>query len=315
MRSRVHPNHKTRCRVQNWREYERGLVRRGDIMVWLSPAAMAVWSPAKSGLPGGQRKFSDLAIETALTVRLVFGLPLRQTEGFLRSLFGLMGVDLAVPDHTTLSRRAKGLELRLHSSASGGPIHLIVDSTGLSIVGEGEWTAAKHGGKGRRGWRKLHLGVDGAGVIVAQSLTDGTVDDSVEGLVLMKSVDQELTSLTADGAYDSFAIYNAARARGAGVVVPPPRTAPMPRGRKRLSPERDRAIRRIRKVGRRRWKTESGYHRQGRVENSFFRFKSIVGGRLRARQEDAQATEALIACNVLNRMLELGRPRSVAIPR
>ena len=151
MNSRVHPNHKTQYRVDNWPEYERGLVSRGDITVWLSPVAIAAWSPVNSGLPGGQRKFSNLAIETALTLRLVFGLPLRQAEGFLRSLFGLLGLDLPVPGHTTLSRRSKGLGVRLRSSAGAGPIHLIVDSTGLSIVGEGEWAAAKHGGKGRRG--------------------------------------------------------------------------------------------------------------------------------------------------------------------
>ncbi len=315
MNSRVHPNHKTKYRVENWPEYERGLVRRGDITVWLSPEAIAAWSPEQGGQPGGQRKFSDLAIEIAITLRLVFGLPLRQAEGFLRSVFGLMGIDIQVPDHTTLSRRSKGLVVGLRNSASTGPIHLIVDSNGISIVGEGEWAAAKHGGKGRRGWKKLHLGVDGAGVIVAQSLTDGNADDASEGLVLLDSLDQELVSFTADGAYDSVAIYNAARARGARVVVPPPRTAAVPRVGKRRSPERDRAIRRIRKIGRRQWKKESGYHRQGRVENTFFRLKSIVGGRLRARHAEAQAIEALVACNVLNRMFELGRPRSIAIRR
>ena len=97
--------------------------------------------------------------------------------------------------------------------------------------------------------------------------------------------------------------------------MPPSRKATAPTKRNSQLPERDRAIRRIRKVGRRRWKKESGYHRQGHVENTFFRLKSIVGGRLRARHADAQATEALLACKVLNRMFELGRPRSVAIPR
>ena len=315
MKSRIHPNHKTKYRVQNWAKYERGLVRRGDITIWLSPAAIAAWSPVKSGLPGGQLKFSDLAIETTLTLRLTFGLPLRQAGGFLRSLFGLLGQDLPVPDHTTLSRRSKGLAVLLRSSAGSGPIHLIVDSTGLSIVGEGEWAAAKHGGRGRRGWKKLHLGVDGAGVIVAQALTDGSADDAGEGIKLLQSVGRKVRSFTADGAYDSSAIYNTAKARGAKVVVPPSRKATSTTKRKSQLPERDRTIRRIRKVGRRRWKKESGYHRQGRVENTFFRMKSIVGGRLRARHADAQATEALLACIVLNRMYELGRPRSVAIPR
>ena len=142
------------------------------------------------------------------------------------------------------------------------------------------------------------MGVDGAGVIVAQSRTAGSADDAVEGTKLLQSVDRKVRSFTADGAYDSSAIYKAARARGARVVVPPPRTAAVPRGAKRRSPERDRAIKRMRKVGRRRWKKESGYHRQGRVENTFFRWKSIIGSRLRARHPGAQATEALIAYNL-----------------
>ena len=203
MNSRDHPNHKTRYRVQYWPEYERGLVRRGDITVWLSPKAIAAWSLREGGRPGGQRRFSDLAIETTLTLRLVFGLPLRQAEGFLCSLFGLRGLDLPVPDHTALSRRGKGLGVRLRSSSGTGPIHLIVDSTGLSFVGEGEWAAAKHGGKGRRGWRKLHLVGDAAGVIVAQSLTDGSADDAGEGIKLLQSVGRKVRSFTGDGAYDS----------------------------------------------------------------------------------------------------------------
>ena len=220
-----------------------------------------------------------------------------------------------MPVHTTLSRRAKGLEPRLRSSASAGPIHLILDSTGLSIVGEGEWAAAKHGGKGRRGWKRLHLGVDAAGVIVAQSLTDGSAHDASEGLGLLASVKQEVATLTGDGAYDSVAIYKAANTRGARVVVPPSKVAEKPRRRLPNSAERDRAIKRVREVGRRRWKKESGYHRQGRVENTFFRWKSIIGGRFRGRDAATQETEVLSACNVLNRMYELSRPRSVAIPR
>ena len=312
MKSRVHPNHKTRYRVQNWPEYERGLLRRGDISVWLSPAAIAAWSPANSGLPGGQRKFSNLAIETTLTLRLVIGLPLRQAEGFLRSLFGLLGLDLPVPDHTTLSRRSKGLGVRLRRSGRTGPIHLIVDSTGLSLVGDGEWAAARHGGKDRRGWKKLHLGVNGAGVIVAQSLTVGSADDAGEGIKLLQSIGRKVGSFTADGAYKSSAIYKAAKARRAKVVVPPSRKTAAPARRKSQLPERDRGIRRIRKVGRRRWKKESGYHRQGRVENTCFRFKSTVGGRLRARHTEVQATEAVIACNDTEQDV---RPGAAAISR
>ncbi len=105
-RSRVHPKYKTKYHVRNWPAYDSGLVRRGDLTLWMSPEAIDAWKPEPSGVRGGQRRFSDTAIETALTLRLLFHLPLRQTEGFLGSLFTLMGLDLEVPDHTTLSRRA-----------------------------------------------------------------------------------------------------------------------------------------------------------------------------------------------------------------
>ena len=150
MKSRVHPKFKTKYRVNNWAEYDRSLVQRGNITLWISDGAVKTWNPAPSGKRGGQRKFSDHAIETALTLRLVFKLPLRQTEGFLRSILSLMGVALEAPDHTTLSRRAQHLDVELDSVASNSPIHLIVDSTGLSIVGEGEWAAVNHGGSGMR---------------------------------------------------------------------------------------------------------------------------------------------------------------------
>ena len=151
---------KTKYRVGNWSAYEQALVQRGDVTLWLSADATDEWRPSPSGRPGAPKTFSDCAIETALTLRLVFRLPVRQAEGFLRSVLSLMGVDLAAPDHTTLSRRSQSLAVEFRRIPSRGPIHLIVDSTGLSIVGEGEWAAVKHGGRGHRGWKKLHLAVD-----------------------------------------------------------------------------------------------------------------------------------------------------------
>ena len=313
MNSRVHPKYKTKYHVGNWQEYERALVRRGDITLWLSADAIAAWTPAPSGRRGGQRKFSDNAIETALALRLVFGLPLRQAEGFLRSVLSLMNVDLEAPDHTTLTRRSQHLNnVRFHLVPPNEPLHLIVDSTGLSIVGEGEWAAVKHGGRGTRGWKKLHFGVDGSGAIVAHVLTDGSVDDATTALTLIDAVEGNILRFTADGAYDTIAIYEAAGARGATVIVPPTKTAAVSRRRPPAS-VRDRTILRINKVGRRQWKKEAGYHRQARVENAFFRYKSIIGDRLRARHPMAQDTEAAIACNILNRMTELGRPSSFSI--
>ena len=278
----------------------------------LSQQAIAAWKPAGIGKRGGQLKYSDLAIETALTLRLVFNLPLSQAEGFLESIFAMMDLDLSAPDHTTLSRRGQHLDVRLRRVPTGEAIHLIVDSTGLSVVGEGEWAAAKHGGRGKRGWKKLHLGVDGAGVIVAQVLTDGSTDDAKTGLNLIDAVGGIIASITADAAYDTIAIYEAAHDRRAKVVVPPTKTATVSR-RGRRSAARDRTIRRVKKIGRRQWNKESGYHRQGTVENAFYRYKSILGDRLRSRHPRAQESEALIACNILNRVIETGRPESYAI--
>ena len=232
----------------------------------------------------------------------------------MTSIFGMLGLDLSAPDHTTLSRRGQHLDLTLRRAPTGAGLHLMVDSTGLSIVGEGEWAAAKHGGRRRRGWKKLHFGVDRSGVIVARALTEASVDDATTGITLIEAVDGALGQVTADAAYDTIGFYEAAGARGATVVVPPTSTAHVSRHGPRSS-ARDRTIVAVKEMGRRRWQKTSGYHRQARVENAFFRYKSILGGVLRARSPGGQSAEALVACNVLNRMTDLGRPASYGIRR
>ena len=187
-------------------------------------------------------------------------------------------------------------------------------ATEPSTVGEGEWAAVKHGGRGRRGWKTLHLGVDGSGVIVAHALTGGHVDDATTALDLIDKVEGDVSCLTADAAYDTRGIYEAAGARGATVVIPPTRTATVS-GRRPRSPARDRTIRQVQQAGRRQWKKDSGYHQQARMENAFFRYKLIIGESLRARSRAGQETEAILACNILNQMTQLGRPASYAIGR
>jgi len=231
------------------------------------------------------------------------------THEWRSNLLILATLDLEAPDHTTVSRRSKQLEIDLRLIAAKGPLHLVVDSTGLSIIGEGEWAAVKHGGHGKRAWKKLHLGVDRSGTIVAEVLTNGDADDARTALGLVDEVGGDIASFTADTAYDTIAVYDAAAARGAKVVVPPRKTAT----RSRRSGARDSTVRRVRKVGRRQWKKESGYHQQARVENTFYRYKSIIGDCLRARHPGSQEAEAVIACNILNRMAELGRPQSFAM--
>ena len=188
--------------------------QRGDVTVWVSSDAIAAWTPRRSGRRGGQRRYSDLAIETALTLRLLYHLPLHQAEGFLHALFGMMRLDLSAPDSTTLSRRSQHLRRRLRPVLTDEGIHLVLDSTGLSIVGEGEWATAKHGGRGRRGWRKLHLGVDQSGGIRVHTLTEETGDDATTALDLLTAVEGPLVRVTADAAYDTVAVYETAGARG-----------------------------------------------------------------------------------------------------
>ena len=238
----------------------------------------------------------------------------RPSLGRFFAPYGMLCLDLSAPDHTTLSRRGQHLDLALRRLPAGAGIHLIVDSTGLSTVGEGEWAAVKHGGRGIRGWKKLHLGVDGSGVIVAHALTGGHVDDATTALDLIDKAEGDVSCLTADAAYDTRGIYEAAGARGATVVIPPTRTATVS-GRRPRSPARDRTIRQVQQAGRRQWKQDSGYHQQARVENAFFRYKLIIGESLRARSRAGQETEAILACNILNQMTQLGRPASYAIDR
>jgi hypothetical protein len=313
--SLIHPPYKTKYRAGNWREYERGLRSRGDATVWFSEDAIAARTPPGNRRRGGQQLYSDLAIETALTLRLVFHLPLRQTEGFVGSLLHLMGLDCGAPNHTTLSRRSRTLTIALRARVRTGSIHLIVDSTGLEVVGQGQWAAAKHGGKGVRSWRKLHIGVEEGGIIVAETVTDSGTDDVSAVHNLLDQIEVDIERFTGDGAYDKWSVYEGLAPRCTMVVVPPSKTAVESRTDTPAGRARDATVARVREIGRRQWKKESGYHRQARAENTFFRYKRLLGGRLRSRECRAQAVEVRLSCNVLNRMLELGSARSLSIGR
>ena len=227
--TRVYRKYKTKYRVTNWREYERGLKSRGDITVWFSDEASEAWTPAKNGRRGGQPHYSNFAILTALTLRKVFHLPLRQTEGFLDSLLRLMQLDLKAPDHTTLSRRNKDVNVPAPTRLQYGPIYLIVDSTGLKISGADEWHAHRHkSSKARRQWRKLHVGVDDDGFIVAAKLTKNSEDDPSTIPELLEQVDSPIQRFTADGAYDTRSVYELLGQVGTAdikIVIPPRRGA------------------------------------------------------------------------------------------
>jgi Transposase DDE domain len=193
---------KARYHVSNWREYDQALQNRGSLTVWVTPEAIAAWHPAPTGQRGRARRYSDLAIETGHALRLAFGRPWRQTEGLLRSIATLLGVSLAVPDHTTFSRRSNGLSLTTAGTQSTGPLHVVLDSTGLKIYGAGEWHREKHGKRGRRTWRKLPLAVNPEnGEILASELTTNEVGDSSMVGPLLDQIQSPITSVTADGAF------------------------------------------------------------------------------------------------------------------
>jgi hypothetical protein len=222
-----------------------------------------------------------------------------------------------VPDHSTLSRRAETLAVPCPRSSPGsGPVHLLVDSTGLKLGGPGEWLTEKHGTKIRRSWRKLHLGVDAAtGQIEAVELTTNDVDDGSQVGPLLDQVEVPVASFTGDGAYDREDVYAAVAERHpeAAVVVPPRRGA-VPSPAAETDPtQRDRHLQLITEHGRMAWQKTSGYSRRALAEAAVSRYKRVIGDALRSRTDDRQATEAAIAVRVLNRMFELGRPESVRI--
>jgi hypothetical protein len=305
----------TKYRVRNWANYNASLVQRGSITIWVSPDVVRAWKPLPDGRRqrGGQVQFSDMAIECLLTVRTVFHLPLRATEGFARSLFEMMRVNVDVPDYTTLCKRAKHLSVPLPTTTQG-PIHAVLDSTGLKVFGEGEWKVRQHGYSKRRTWRKLHLSVDSAThEIQAMVLTEASVDDAEVTPELLDQTTAPVTQLSADGAYDKRKVYTTCAKHGIQkITIPPRRDAHIwQHGNCAVLPlPRDENLRRIRAVGRQQWKEESSYHQRSLAETAMFRFKTIFGDHLSSRVLHNQKTEARIKCAALNRMTQLGMPDS-----
>ncbi|MBL0407908.1 IS5 family transposase [Microvirga aerilata] len=315
--ARCHRMDNMKFKVANWTEYEAGLRRRGSLTLWMTAEALSSWQAAKRTTHGGQPRYSDLAIETVLTVGLVFGLRLRQTEGLLLSVLELMGLDLAVPDHTTLSRRARtwqSPEGRLGRRILGeGPVHVLIDSTGLQVYGAGQWLEEKQGARSRRGWRKLHLALDAdSGEIVAHVMTDQDTGDASQVEPLLDQIELPIGQFTADGAYDGKPTYDAVTKHSAdAAVIIPPRANAVERPDTKPASSRDRHFAAIHTDGWMKWQAATGYGKRSLVETAIGRYKAINGRRLRARSFGAQQTEVAIGCTVLNRMLACARPKSV----
>jgi hypothetical protein len=312
---RRHHIPKQRHQVTNWAAYDAALRARGSLTVWFSAEAIAAWKAAPRTTRGGQPSYSDLAIATALTLRAVFRLALRQTEGLIGSILHLLGLDLPVPDHSTLSRRAETLEIP-RPRCGPEPVHLLVDSTGLKLCGPGEWLVEKHGTRRRRSWRKLHLATDAdTGRVVVTELTDKDADDGSQTGPLLDRIDGPVASFTADGAFDRDDVYAevATRHPDAAVVVPPRSNAVPSEAAETAPTQRDRHLRCIAERGRMGWQRASGYNWRALVEADISRWKQVIGDGLRFQTDGRQATEVAIAAGVLNRMLELGRPEYVRV--
>ena len=314
--ARRHRIPKQRYRVTNWAEYDASLRQRGSLTVWFSDEAIAAWRAEPRTTRGGQPHYSASAIQTALMLRAVFRLALRQTEGLIGSILQLLGLDLAVPDHSTLSRRAETLEVPKPCPSSRGPVHLLVDSTGLRLGGPGEWLTENHGTPRRRSWRKLHIGVDAeTGQILASELTSNDVDDGSQVEPLLDQITSPLASFIGDGAYDQIDIYGTVTQHhpDADVIIPPRATAVPSNMAEGTPSERDQHLQSIAKHGRMGWQKRSGYTRRALVETSISRFKRVIGDALRSQTDRRRATEVAIAISALNSMFELGRLKSVRI--
>ena len=311
------PCRKSLYRVKNWSEYDKALVQRGSITIWMWEGFEKTWLYVGEKQRGSQFDYSDQAILMMLTVKEVFHLTNRGVEGFMRSIFQLLKINLPVPDHSTLSKRGKDLKVSLPKKNSQS-LNIVMDSTGLKIYGEGEWKVRMHGASKRRTWRKLHIGANpDDGEIQAVLLTENGVSDdqAVEGL--LEQIEQTILDFAADGAYDKRRVYDILNAHSpeVNILIPPRKNARIwQHGNSKTERlKRDQNLRAIRKLGRREWKEQSGYHVRSLAETIMFRLKTIFGNDLSTRLMETQTTQALIRCMALNQMTHLGMPQSYRV--
>src|SRR3954449_5057928 len=274
---RRHKIPRARYKVRNWPAYDRALQQRGSLTVWVTPEALAAWRPPRTGQRGRPRDYSDVAIETGHLLRLAFGRPWRQTEGLLHSLTTLLGVSVGVPDHTTFSRRSPGLVLAtaLARAQASGPVHVVIDATGLKVYGAGEWLVEKHGERGKRTRRKLHLAVDAStGQILASELTSNDEGDASQLGPLLEQIPGPLGSVTADGAYDGEPVYRSVAERQpdppVAVIIPRRLRVPLSAAAGTTPSQRDQHIQTIRDKGRLGWQKAVGYGRRSLGETAMF---------------------------------------------
>ena len=308
---------KAKYRLRNWKDYNQSLVKRGSLTLWFNDQVVSEWhNHARSGKRGRPKTYTNTAILTMATFQEVYHLPLRQTEGLMKSIVEMLKLNLSVPDFSTLSRRRANLQLELSSASPAEALHVVVDATGFKVFGEGEWKVRQHGYNYRRTWRKLHLGVNEANnEIVAAVVTTSNYNENEVLPDLLDQIEAEIEQVSGDGAYDKRNCYKTIRERQARAAIPPQRNAKIwQHGNIKEKPlARDQNLRRIRAIGRIAWKKESGYHRRSLAETAVFRLKVIFGDRILARSFAGGAAELLLRCAVLNQMTQLGMPDSYKV--
>lgn len=308
---------KPQYRLRNWCQYNKALVRRGSLTLWVTDDILAKWqNHQRTGQRGVPQTYSDTAILCMATLSEVYRLPLRATEGIMLSVVAMLRLSLRVPCYTTLCRRRRTLEVSLPRLRKDEPLHLVVDSTGVKIYGEGEWKVRRYGWSKRRTWRKLHLGVDEqTGELAAAVVTTNDFGDGQVLADLLGQVDEEVRQVTGDGGYDDRQCYDAIRERKARAVIPPQQGARIWRhgNRRGERHDRDENLRYLRAHGRAKWKRDYEYHRRSLAEVAVFRLKIIFGASASARSFKGQASQLLVRCVALNRMTHEGMPASYKV--
>jgi len=310
---------KSKHRIRNWKDYNRSLVQRGSITVWLSEDALEKWNATPTGKRGRPNTYSDDAILTALLIRFVFHLPLRALEGFLSSLMSIMGLYFCVPSYSQICRRAQNLGKELKRLTRRQVTDLVIDSTGLKVYGEGEWKVRQHGYSKRRMWRKLHLAIcPDSNEILFVKLTDNKTPDHRVYPQFLNRAPKTVKRTYGDGAYDRAECYHANIIHGSSPIIPPQKNARYRPNDSHHLLERNKAVLEIRGLGgddsaRMLWKKLKGYHRRSLAETGMFRFKTLFGGDLKSRTFQGQQAEAYVKSRALNIMTSLGMPQSERI--
>ena len=293
-------------------------MNRGSLTFWICEEVIADWlTNEKSGRRGRSAHYSAAAIVAMAEMKFVFHQAGRQTCGLLRSIFRLLKVNLPVPDHSTLARRMAVSEVGLPVKTTDRARHLVIDSTGVKVYGEGEWKVRTHGASKRRTWRKLHLCLDAeSGEVIVAAASENSVSDCEMFPEILAAVEGEISQVSADGSYDRKKVYAALNESGVKRAAIPPRRGAKIWQHGNSSKERlirDENLRAIRKKGKPKWKREANYHRRSLAETGVFRFKTIFSDKLQSRKQENQFQEMIIKCAALNRMTHLGMPDSYKV--